>query len=539
MKKSIIKALPQLCLVTILIATVAVLEGLVSLTIKDIFDVVIQKDMDLFKAEAIKLLWLSLALLPVTILLAFGKGSYKRKSIVSLKVDFICKLFNKNINEFQKDNNSKYVSAITNDTNIIETSYINGIYGVIESIIKLIVSVVIITYISYWAMIAGIIICFISVFITIILSKPLQKHQTERSNLYEGYTSYIKEVLSAFHIIKTNNLNNKVKNDFNSKSTDIQQKGYVIDKLYTYIMAIQNLAFLLSFIGLFVITGFIAFKTGLSTGSVLLVVNSFEKIMHPVMMLGEMLPKIFSTKKIFIKLDGILKNEDNYEESITLEKFEDSINFQNVSFSYDDNEVLKAVDLSIKKGEKYLIVGPSGGGKTTILKLLRKYFLPKSGKILIDNMNLKDVTKKSYFKNVSNVEQQVFLFEDTLKNNMTLYKNYTKEEIESAVTKAGLKDFVEGLSQGLDTIIYDNGKNVSGGEKSRIAIARGLLTKTDIIFLDEAFANLDSEIAKEIESTLLDLDSITVVNVSHVIFHESKSKYDKIFVVKNKSVTSV
>jgi ATP-binding cassette subfamily C protein len=192
--------------------------------------------------------------------------------------------------------------------------------------------------------------------------------------------------------------------------------------------------------------------------------------------------------------------------------------------------------MDLIKGEKYLVVGPSGGGKSTLLKLLRKYFNPTKGEILIDGKNLKDIKKASYFSNISNVEQQVFLFEDTLKNNITLYKDYSQEEIDLAIKRAGLSNFVEGLQNKLDTTIYDNGKNISGGERSRVAIARGLLAKSDIIFLDEAFASLDSKVAKEIEKTLLDLDDVTIVNVSHVIFEETKERYDKVFVVKNKAI---
>ena len=107
--------------------------------------------------------------------------------------------------------------------------------------------------------------------------------------------------------------------------------------------------------------------------------------------------------------------------------------------------------------------------------------------------------KRILFQKISNVEQQVFLFEDTIRNNITLYKDYREEEINLAIERAGLTDFIKGLPNGLDTIIYDNGKNISGGERSRIAIARGLLAKTDIIFLDEAFASLDAKVAQEIE----------------------------------------
>ena len=96
-----------------------------------------------------------------------------------------------------------------------------------------------------------------------------------------------------------------------------------------------------------------------------------------------------------------------------------------------------------------------------------------------------------------------------------------------------------GLPNGIDTIILDNGKNISGGEKSRVAIARGLLTKSDIIFLDEAFASLDPKVAKEIENTLLNLEGITVVNLSHIIFEETRKKYDKVLVVKNKTVGDI
>lgn len=293
---------------------------------------------------------------------------------------------------------------------------------------------------------------------------------------------------------------------------------------------------MISYLSLIAVVVFMCIKGYLTFGAVVLIVNNMNKVLNPLMQLSEWLPKILSVKTLFNKADEVLINHDSYDETITVDSFRESIEFNNVSFSYDNNEVLKDVNLSINKGEKYLVVGPSGGGKSTLLKLLRKYFIPKKGDILLDGQNLKDIKKESYFNNISNVEQQVFLFEDTLRNNITLYKDYSEKEILDSIEKAGLGDFVNGLPQGLDTIILDNGKNISGGEKSRVAIARGLLGKTDIIFLDEAFASLDSSVAKEIENTLLNLEGITIINVSHVIFEETKKSYDKVFVVKNKLV---
>lgn len=539
MKKSIYKNLPYLLLVITIAALCAGLEGFSSIFMMRSIDAAISVNRSLFKEEVIRLLLVALALIPATITLAFSKGLYKRKSIVSAKINYIKGVFNKNINEFQRDNNSKYVSTLTNDVNTIENNYIDGLYEVAVNMVNFVAGIIVVGFVSPIALILGTVIGVFSAVISILLSKPLQSHQTQRSELYEDYTSYIKEVLSAFHIIKSNNLNEKVRSDFYTKSYAIQHKGYIIDKIYTYILSLQDLNMNLTIYVLFGAAVFLAIKGSLTLGGVILVVNNMPKLMMPLSQMGEWMPKIFSSKKLFVKIEDTLRNIDNYKELITLEGLKDSIEFSKVSFAYEDTEVLKDISLSLKKGGKYLIVGPSGGGKSTLLKLLRKYYSPKIGSILIDGNDLKDVTKGSYFHHISNVEQQVFLFEDTVRNNITLYKDFSDEEINIAIEKAGLGDFIAGLTEGINSIIFDNGKNVSGGEKSRIAIARGLLQKADIIFLDEAFASLDSKIAKEIENTILSLENITVINVSHVIFEETKKKYSNVFMVKNKGVYSV
>ncbi|HSN67311.1 MAG TPA: ABC transporter ATP-binding protein, partial [Fusibacter sp.] len=168
--------------------------------------------------------------------------------------------------------------------------------------------------------------------------------------------------------------------------------------------------------------------------------------------------------------------------------------------------------------------------------LIRKYFNPASGTIHLDRQNIKHITKETYFHQLANIEQHVFIFEDTIRNNLCLYKNYSEADIQIAIDRAGLTDFVENHPEGLERMLFDNGKNISGGEKSRLAIARGLLQHAKIIILDEAFASLDPKIASEIEKTLLALEGVTVINVSHVVFEESKKHYDEIFMVKNKGV---
>jgi ATP-binding cassette subfamily C protein len=280
-----------------------------------------------------------------------------------------------------------------------------------------------------------------------------------------------------------------------------------------------------------------AVKGAITLGAVILIVQSAEKIIWPIQSFSEALPKILSIKSILKRIDETLKNKTEYHETLDFSGFQSAINLKNVKFGYEDTLVLEDVSVDFEKGKKYLIVGPSGGGKSTILKLLRKYFNPESGDILIDNVPLKDIKKEQYFAHIANIEQNVFLFEDTVRNNLTLYKEYSHEDINSAIERSGLTDFIANLPNGLETMIYDNGKNISGGERSRLAIARGLINKSDIIFLDEAFANLDSEKAKAIEKSLLALSDVTIINVSHIVFKEHQHLYDNVYVVKNKMAT--
>lgn len=536
MKKSLRKAIPLMILASLVAMTGFILDGMISLRMMDAIDAVVKLDRDTFKAEIVNLFMFALVLVPVSLLQAVCKSAYKKKAIVSAKRHYMKQIFSKEINQFQSENNATYISALTNDVANIESNYIDGMYEMVVSVLNFIVGICIIAYVSPIALAAGMVLAVLGAVISIVMGKPLQKHQEQRSNFYASYTAYIKEFLSAFHIIKSNNLQQKVREDFYKKSEDIQNKGYTIEKIISYISATQTFLMLFIMYGLLSFSVYLTLKGHLTLGGVILIINSMEKVMMPVMQATEWVPKILSTKGIFSKLDKMLENEENHSETIDMDGFNHSITFEDVSFSYGDHEVLSRVNFKMKQGRKYLILGPSGGGKSTVLKLIRKYFNPTDGQITLDEQDIKNITKETYFHHLANIEQHVFIFEDTVKNNLCLYKDYTDEEIRLAIKRAGLNDFIENHPEGLNRMLFDNGKNISGGEKSRIAIARGLLQHAKIIILDEAFASLDAAVAREIEKTLLALQDVTVINVSHVVFDETKKVYDDVFMVKNKSV---
>jgi ABC-type multidrug transport system fused ATPase/permease subunit len=423
---------------------------------------------------------------------------------------------------------------MTNDFNTLEKNLIEGVYTIGNCMVKFIVGAWLLSTVDPRMILLAVVIIAVNLCLSLITSKPTKKAYKERSDMFDGYTSYIKEILSAFHIVKNYNLQDKVTEDYYEKSDAIQHKGFLIERMLSFIFASENFFTSASIYGLVCGVGYLVIIGKVTAGGLLLVVNGIEKMMWPLYELSEALPKIFTTGDLIHKMEKTLENSDTYIETIEIPEFKESIEFQNVQFSYDEAEqlTLKDIDLKIKKNGKYLIVGPSGGGKSTLLKLFRKYFNPTDGKIYLDGNDLRDVKRESYYKLVANIEQQVFIFEDTVKNNITLYKDYSEEEVNSAIDAAGLTDFVAGLPDGLNSVIYDNGKNISGGERSRIVIARALLSKASILFMDEAFASLDMERAREIEKTILGLKDITVINVSHIIFKDTKDLYDRVITVK-------
>jgi ABC-type multidrug transport system fused ATPase/permease subunit len=534
MLKKYKKVLPYLLLALAAASVYSIMEGYVTIKMMKLLDAALKGRMQILTSQAPWVILMAAVLVPLGILSAMANNYYKRKANLILKKYYVKRVFQKDIAEFQKENNAKYISAITNDFNTLETNLITGIYSVCNGIVKFLVGVWLLSTVDARMILLAFILILINISASIITSKPTKKAYKERSDMFDDYTSYIKEILSAFHIVKNYNLQEKVTEDYNKKSEAIQHKGFLIERMLTFIFASQNFFVGGSMYGVICGVGYLVVAGTVSPGGLMLVVDGISRMMFPLFDLSENLPKLFTTGDLIKKIEKTLENTDTYVETVDLHKFQREINFKDVQFSYDEGEqqILSDINLNIKKNGKYLIVGPSGGGKSTLLKLFRKYFNPTGGRITIDGYDLKDVKKEQYFKLVANIEQQVFIFEDTIRNNITLYKEYPEEEVNAAIEASGLSDFVKQKPEGLNFIIYDNGKNISGGERSRIVIARALLNKASILFMDEAFASLDMERARELEKTILGLKNITVINVSHVIFKDTRELYDRVITVK-------
>ncbi len=221
----------------------------------------------------------------------------------------------------------------------------------------------------------------------------------------------------------------------------------------------------------------------------------------------------------FIEIMDTEPEISDKDDAIDLNDVKGQIEFKNVSFSYEaeKGEVITNLDLSIKSGESVALVGPSGGGKTTLCALIPRFYEATSGEILIDDINIKDVTLKSLRENIGVVAQDVYLFSGTIRENIAYGKeNATFEEIKNAAMLAGAHEFIEALPNGYDTYVGERGVKLSGGQKQRVSIARVFLKNPPILILDEATSALDNESERLVQKSLEELSKgRTTITIAH------------------------
>jgi subfamily B ATP-binding cassette protein MsbA len=249
-----------------------------------------------------------------------------------------------------------------------------------------------------------------------------------------------------------------------------------------------------------VIAGKISFGVlGLFLGSLFSLIRPFKKISQVNALMQQAMA---ASNRIHEVLDTQSTIKEK-EKGLVLEDFKDGISFAGVCFSYSRQEVLKDINLEVKRGEILAIVGPSGAGKSTLVDLIPRFYDPNQGRITIDGQDLREFTLKSLREHIAIVTQEVVLFNDTIRANIAYGKpQASREEIEIAAIQAHAHNFIEAAPCGYDTVIGDRGMKLSGGERQRIAIARALLKNPPILILDEATSQLDTESERIVQEAI-------------------------------------
>ncbi|MBQ4184860.1 MAG: ABC transporter ATP-binding protein, partial [Clostridiales bacterium] len=275
---------------------------------------------------------------------------------------------------------------------------------------------------------------------------------------------------------------------------------------------------------------------GITAGSILMFVNLMNFLIPPV----SELPKLFAGKKaaagLIEKLSDSLSQNAGDAGTEEVSEVGEKISFRNVSFAYEEGEkeVLHDINCDLLPGRSYAVVGGSGSGKSTFLNLLMAANNEYKGEISIDGKELRSIRPESLYDLMSVISQNVFIFNSSIKDNVTMFRDFPKEKIESAMHKAHLEALVS--ERGEDYLCGENGKGLSGGEKQRISIARSLLKDSSILLADEATSALDAKTSYEVINEILELDSMTRVVVTHSLEESLLRRYDEIIVIKDGTI---
>lgn len=465
------------------------------------------------------------------------RGIFIKESMYCLKGDIFDNIISKDMASFNAQNSADYISTINNDTNLIEQDYFLNILDSFQYISLFVLGTYSIFRLNIYIAIAAFIIGFIPIFIPIIFQREMGRRKREYSNSLSAFTTKIKDIFSGFEVIKSFNIEDKIREDFYNSNNVVEDTKYDSAKMEAIVNSLSEFFGFMVFFAPLGLGTYLVLKGRFTVGGMLTSVQLMNYIVNPILNYSNIVNKVKGIKPINEKIEKIVEGDEIFDEGLRKNSFERSIQFKNLSFSYnEDRQILENINLNINKGDKVAIVGKSGSGKSTLLKLLLRYYEDYSGKILIDNMENGELKISSTYDLLSIIQQNVFMFDDSIKANIALYGDYTDDEIDNAIVQSGLLDLIKTLPNGSESSVGENGCNLSGGEKQRISIARALIKNTPILLLDEATANLDLETSYEIESSILDIEQLTSIVITHKLNEELLQRYDKIVVMDNGTI---
>ena len=442
-------------------------------------------------------------------------------------------ILDRDYREFSKEKSGKFISILTENMKKIEQDYLHQYFNISKNISLMIFSLVAIfignCFLTLLVIIASIIPMMISGFI----GQKSASLQNSSMIADQKYLAKVKDILAGFLVIKSFNVKESIRQDYKNESEKLDEIYFIKGKFDVLSNVISQLSGMIVFLVAFGGGMYLVFGGHTTIGSVTAIVQLVNFVVMPLNEIGMGMSKFREGQATLNSFE--VKDVIELQTGKTKEYFDDVISFSNVNFSYPNAEekIFNNLSLQIKKGEKIAIVGMSGSGKSTLLNLLLRFYDVTSGYISIDNQDLQAISAESLYNLMTIVQQDVYIFDDTLKANITLSQSFTEDDIKKAVQQSGLESYILENELGLQALCGENGSNLSGGQKQRVSIARALIRKTPILLLDEATSSLDNKVTTEIENSILEIQDLTVLVVTHKLNKSMLKKYNRILFMKN------
>jgi len=439
---------------------------------------------------------------------------------------------------FKKHHSAEITSRLTNDITEVEKAYSNLLLNFIVNLIAGLGTSIVMFFLDWRLSVIGLFAAVLTVLVNTVYAKRLRRVSTKVQENLSTLNTKLSNIISGLQVVRVFNIQRLIMEKFNKSNTDVQDVSQERVRKQAVINAANTFIGFMSFIGITTIGAYFVLIGETTVGTIVAVTQLQNGIRELARSLGDFITNLQASlaagDRVFELFDESEEVEYYPQENLELENT--SVAFKNLSFAYDDDPVIKNMTFSLENNQTAALVGPSGGGKSTVFKLLMQFYPPQEGALLVGNKGAAKQSLKEIRNQIAYVPQDAHLFNCSVKENIA-YGNLeaSEEKIIEAAKAANAHDFIMSLPEEYDTQVGENGTSLSGGQRQRIAIARAILKDAPILLLDEATSALDNESEKLVQEALAnmmqDKSSLVIAHRLSTIEHT-----DNIFVIENGEV---
>lgn len=442
-------------------------------------------------------------------------------------------LTQKDVSDFRSRTSAVYLSAMTNDAAIIETDYLTRQFTLITQLCCCAGALAMMVSYSLPLTLAAVVLALLPLTVSLAAGSRLSEAACRVSDCSRDFTAFLSDCLNGFSVIRSFHAEKEIARRFAKENHHLEQQKCSRQKLQYLLDSAGTFAGMAAQLGVFLLgTGMALAGRGVTPGMVIAFATLMNFLVEPVAALPGALASRRAALALVQKLADNFAGDTAQPGQKNLPRLTGQIRMEQVSYSYiPGSPVLRNLSLTLDAGKAYAVVGASGGGKSTLLRLLCTPSSDVKGQVLFDNIDIRELSPESLNNLVSVIQQDVFVFNASIRDNITMFRAFPEKTVAEVIRRAHLQDLV--ARWGLDALCGEGGCRLSGGERQRIAIARSLLKQASILLADEATAALDARTAHEITQDILALTGITRVVVTHRLEASLLQQYDAILVLKD------